>query len=159
VDKISLSTVIMRTCKHCADRNRPEKCRVGAQSMKCVECIRTGYQCDLAPFSTEQWLRLKRQRKQKSMEAREALAKWSRLQAEVDQLERKEQELVEGELRNIADLEADEATSAGGPNTEDFLLDVESEQLVLEDDFDWSALGFVPGGTVAEASGNPEGVQ
>jgi len=93
------------------------------------------------------------------MEAREALAKWSRLQAEVDQLERKEQELVKGELRNIADLEADEVTSASGPNTEDFLLDVESEQLVLEDDFDWSALSFVPGRTIAEAPGNPEGIQ
>ena len=94
--------------------------------MKCVECIRIGYQCDLAPFSTEQQLRLERQRNQKSAEAREALAKQSRLQAEVDQLEKKRQELVEGELRNITNLETEESL-ANSPSLEDFLFNVGSE--------------------------------
>jgi len=75
----------------------------------------------------------------------------------VDQLEKKRQELVKGELRNITDLETEESL-AGNPSSEDFLFNVGSEQLILEDEFDWNTLGFLPGGTVAEASGSSEGV-
>ena len=153
LETLSLSArPAMRPCDKCQKRGIAGSCLVGERSDSCIACIRAGYKCDLAPFSPAQWLRLERQREQKSREAREALAKWSRLAAEVDELEKKKRELVEGEMRNIKDLES--GSSSSGPSPNDFLLDVDSEKLVLQDDFDWGSLDFAPGGTVEEGTCN-----
>ena len=50
----------------------------------------------------------------------------------MESLERKKEEIVASELQNIAKLEQDKAS----PNPNDFLFDLSSERLVVEDEFD-----------------------
>ena len=144
----------MRVCKNCDKANRPEKCKVGGSSDRCVECARVGYSCDLAPFSPARWARIEKKRQEKAKEFKETFAKLNRLQVEVEALEKQKLEMVEGELRNIEEVEADE--QATGPNLNDFLFDVSSEQVEISPDFDWDAL-VDAGGIAAEGSGSSQG--
>ena len=75
-----------------------------------------------------------------------------RLQKQIEFLESKKREMVESELRNIDDLEMEERISdISIPN--EFLIDVQSEELELPAGFDdWVADFFSE--TVAEASGS-----
>ena len=99
---------LMRVCKNCEKSYTPEKYKLGGASGRCIECARKGRSCNLTPFSPSTWARIRQQKKEKSAEAKEALARFTRLQAEVTALESKELELVEGELKNIEEVEADE---------------------------------------------------
>ena len=150
--------VPMRVCKNCDKANRPEKCKVGGSSDRCVECARAGYSCDLAPFSPARWARVQRQRDAKLAEwkaaQKETHARMSRLATELEALERVQREMVEGELRNIDEVEADEQSAI--PDSNDFLIDVSSEQVEIPADFDWTALVDV-GGIVAGGSGSSQG--
>ena len=143
----------MRPCNECERKGCPDKCKIGARSEKCVECARTGRDCNLAPFSPAKWARLRRLREDKAKEAKAALAKWSRLQAEVELLEQKERKMVEGELENISDLEQEEGSS--GPRPDDILFDVGPETFSIESEFDWASIGFDPAGSVPEVVGTP----
>ena len=109
-----------------------------------MECARKGAtDCDLPPFSPAKWSRIWKKRNEKAKEAKEALAKFTRLQREVEALERKGIEIVEGTVADINDAEveeAPEATEASSPSPSDFLFNVASEELVLEDDFNQSAV-------------------
>ncbi len=98
----------IRVCRNYLKANRPEKYKVSGSSDRCVEYARLGYACDLAPFSPAKWARIEQQRILKAAEAKEALARFTRLQAEVEVLEKRKLEMVEGELRNIEELEQEE---------------------------------------------------
>ena len=88
-------------------------------------------------------------KEEKASEAKAALAKWSRLQAEVELLEKKESVMVEGELKNISDLKTEESLQ-GGPSPGDFLFDVNLETLSLKTGFDCSNITFAPNGIPIE---------
>ncbi len=57
---------------------------------------------------------------------------------ELEQLERQEREMVEGELQNIEEVEADEQSTI--PSSNDFLFDVSSEQVKILADFNQGSL-------------------
>ena len=57
---------------------------------------------------------------------------------ELEQLERQEREIVEGELQNIKEVEVDEQSTI--PSSNDFLFDVSSEQVKIPADFNWGGL-------------------
>ena len=155
VNSLQPSNAAMRVCKNCEKAGRPEKCKIGGSSDRCVECARCGYSCDLAPFSPAKWSRLRRQREQKLQESREVLARFTRLQREVEVLEKKEREMVEGEMENIQELERDEA-ALSDLNSNDLLFDVSSEQIEFPEGFDWSA--FPVGGTPVDVPhSSPQG--
>ena len=62
--------------------------------------------------------------------------------------------LIEGEIAYISELEiGEQSAEQAGPKPENFLFDVASEDLVLEN-FDWFAVDF--GGTAAKKSGNSQ---
>ena len=144
----------MRVCKNCERAGTPDKCKVGGSSDRCVECARKTYSCDLAPFSPARWAKLRKERSKKLSEWKEAQAKTSRLALELEVLERKEKEMVEGELQNIDEVEVDEQLAAVNP--EDLLFDVSSEQIELPLDFDFSGLVGVAG-TPAGVAGSSQG--
>ena len=144
-------TIAMRPCKNCSLSSSPKKCRISGQSNKCIEYIRRNYSCDLAPFSPTRQARLEKQRREKSREAKEALAKFTQLQAEVDALERKKEDIFTGKVQNIAKLEQDEGIR---PRPNNFLFDLPSKQLVVEDNFDQLSLHFSPSGTVRVGLGS-----
>ena len=141
----------MRSYKNCSLSRSPEKCRVSSQSNKCIEYIRRSYAYNLTLFSLTRQARIKKQRKEKSREAKAALAKFTYLQAKVDTLERKKEDIFTGELQNITKLEQDEGAR---PYSTNFLFNLPSEQLVVEDKFDQLTLHFSPSGTVRVGLGS-----
>lgn len=144
----------MRVCRNCENAHSPEKCKVGGSSDRCIECARKGRSCDLAPFSPARWARIREQKEAKKKMADEALARFMRYNKEVTALEKQEREMVEGELKNIEEVEVDEQSVI--PNFDDFLFDVSSEQVEVPADFDWGGL-VDAGGIVAEGSGSSQG--
>jgi len=134
----------MRACSNCERAGQADKCKVGASAGRCVECARKGSSdCNLSPFSPAKWTKIWNQRNQKAAEAKEALAKFTRLQREVEVLERKGIAMVEGEIQNIEEAEQEEQLGIIDPS--DFLFDVSSEQVEVPDDFDWTGLVDVGG--------------
>jgi len=103
-----IPTVPMRVCKNCDKANRPKKCKVGGSSDYYVECARVSYSCNLAPFSPTRWARIEKKRQEKAKEFKETFVKLNRLQVEVKALEKQKLKIVEGELRNIEEVKADE---------------------------------------------------
>ena len=122
----------------------------------CAECARKSLvDCNLALFSPSKWARIWKERNKKAQEVKESLAKFNRMQREIDVLEKKSITLVEGEIAHISELEVKkQSAEQTGPKPEFFLFDVASEDFVLEN-FDWFGVDF--GGTVAERSGNSQG--
>ena len=132
----------MRTCSNCYDS--PKKCKVSTNLTRCVECVRKGAaNCNLSPFNPLKQARIQRQRNKKATEAREALAKLNQLQREVNALKKKALAIVKGEVAYIEELEILK-NSFGGPRPNDFLFNVSSEKLVLEDNFNQLFVNFNP---------------
>lgn len=133
----------MRPCRNCAMSGKAY-C-VGNDSEKCVECVRSGRGCDLA-ISPASIKRIHGERMRLKKEVREARAKLSRLEKQLDFLEDKEEEMIVTEWKNIGDLEMDEAHSTESvAKTPELLFDVSSEQFQLPTDWNWataSLLGF-----------------
>ena len=77
----------MRPCKNCSKADR--RCRVGEGSSKCVDCVRLGEVCDLAPMDHNRWRRLERERKRLRVELREARTRLLRLEQQVESVEDK----------------------------------------------------------------------
>ena len=144
----------MRFCKNCSSSFVPKPCRIAEGSEKCVACVNSGRPCNLASFDTVRWRRLKKKRKRLKTELKKSYAKQQRLLRQIDFVEKKQQVMVDGELRNIEELEHEEALAEGLLFDFTFLIDVASEQLVLFVGWeDWSVL---PDGTVAEKSGSSQ---
>ena len=112
--------------------------------------------CDLAP-SPGEWDRIEKERKRVFAQVSETMAKASRLQKQLESLEKRKQELVERELRNIEELERDEHAAA--PDPDDLLFNVSSDSFVVPESFggfDWSA--FPVGGTPVDVPhSSPQG--
>ena len=115
----------MHPCKNCIRASK--QCRVAEASEKCVECVRLGCPCDLAPLDTARWKRLEEERQKLKQELLESLAKQQRLLRQLDYLEKEQRVLVDGELRNIEALERDEQKAAGLVP----VIDVASESVVF----------------------------
>ncbi len=79
VDSFKALVPAMRVYYNYSRANRSEKYKVRGSSNRCVEYARLGYSCDLAPFSPAKWARIRKLRKEKAAEAKEALAKFTRL--------------------------------------------------------------------------------
>lgn len=140
----------MRVCSNCERAGQADKCKVVDSSSRCVECARKGSSdCNLSPFSPAKWTKIWKQRNQKAAEAKEALAKFNRLQREVEVLERKGIEMVEGEIHNIEETVEEEKSEGLRPN--EFPFDVSSEEVEFPENFDWSGLvdlnGIAVGGS------------
>ena len=151
-DNPGLCELAMRACSNCQKAAKSDKCKLSERSDKCVECVRSNYDCDLAPFNPVKWRRLEAQRHKLQAEFEEAFARMGRIQKQIKFLETKRKEMVEAELQNIDDLEADEKVPPSPSLPNDLLVDVQSEELELPEGFaDW--LDF-SAGTVAEASGS-----
>ena len=87
----------------------------------------------------------------------ELAAKTSRLHKQLALVEKRKREVVERELRNIEELEADERHAASDPN--DFLFNVSSESFEVPEGlegFDWPAFP-TSHETAAEAPGSSQG--
>ena len=149
-----LSEVAMRPCNNC--RRLGKTCLVGVESDRCAECVAQARKCDLAP-SPGEWDRIEKERKRVFAQVSETMAKASRLQKQLESLEKRKQELVERELRNIEELERDEHAAAPDPN--DLLFNVSSDSFVVPEDFggfDWSPFP-TSHETAAEAPGSSQG--
>ncbi len=90
-DILDLVCLAMRSCRNCTMSSKA--CCVNDNSKKCVKCVRSNRNYDLAISSTlikriyEKRLRLKK-------EMREARAKLSRLKKQLDFLKDKEEEMI-----------------------------------------------------------------
>ena len=103
--------------------------------------------------------RVERRRNEIWQELSETLAKASRLQKQFAAVENEKRKLVERELQNIEELEADERSGRAAPSSEDFLFDVSSESFEVPEGlegFDWPAFPIAHE-TVAEAPSSSQG--
>ena len=126
------------------------------ESDRCAECVAQARKCDLAP-SPGEWDRIEKERKRVFAQVSETMAKASRLQKQLESLEKRKQELVERELRNIEELERDEHAAAPDPN--DLLFNMSSDSFVVPEGFggfDWSPFP-TSHETAAEAPGSSQG--
>ena len=131
--------VAMRPCSNCIRAGRPDQYKVGGSSNKCLDCVRCGYSnYDLAPFSPVRWTRLQKQRDQKLIEYKNMIAKSNRLLRKVELLEKQQREMVEGEMKNIDDLDLEEQGYSLLPT--DFPFNVSSEEIEIPSDFDFAGL-------------------
>ena len=126
---VEMKELAPRACKNCLKDGIPEQCRVDTGYDKCIECQRLGRDCDLSPFNPAKWSRLQIRRdklrsefleafaqtKEASSRFQESYAKIERLQKQLDFLEAKKREMVEAEVRNIADVEREEIAAGEGP--------------------------------------------
>ena len=147
----------MRSCSNCEKAGRSSRCKLGDWLDKCLECVRLGYGCDLAPFDPAKWRRLETTRKPLKQEASDALAKYTRLQRQIEFLEDEKREMMESELLNLEELEQKERSERpsnilANSLSDNFLVDVRSEQLEIPPDLDWLTGSL--SGTAAEASGS-----
>ena len=129
-------SLAMRPCRNCATSSKA--CCVGDDSKKCVECVRSsrGYDLAISPASIK---RIHGERMRLKKEVREARAKLSRLEKQLDFLENKEKEIIVTKWKNIGDLEMDEAHSTKSiAKTPELLFDVSFEQFQLSIDWNWA---------------------
>ncbi len=116
----------MRVYSNCERAGQADKCKVGVSASRYMECAQKGLSdYNLSPFSPAKWIKIWNQRNQKAAEAKEALAKFTQLQREVEVLERKGITMVEGEIQNIEEMEQEEQLDIIDPS--DFLFNVSSE--------------------------------
>ncbi len=129
LDALGLASLVMRPCRNCATSNKAY-C-VGDDFKKCVECVRSNRDCDLA-ISSASIKRIYEKRMRLKKEVREARAKLSRLKKQLDFLENKEEEMIVTKWKNIGDLEMDEAHfTKFVAKTSKLLFDVSSKQFQL----------------------------
>jgi len=136
----SSGTLSMRVCRFCQSAGTPDRCKLGDDSDRCLECVRKAVDCNLAPFSPARWARIQRQRAEKSSQVKDTISKLLRLQKELEVLEKKQTDMVEDEIQNISEMEEADTVHAPAVN-----FDVSSEQLEYSNDFDWSSLGLPTG--------------
>ena len=86
------------------------------------------------------------------MAFKESLARYNRLQQKVDVLERKGLAIVEDKIAHINKLEKLE-NSSGGLRPNNFLFNVSSKKLVLEDNFNRLSVNFNPSVVVPDFEG------
>ncbi len=96
----------MRPCRNCATSSKTY-C-VGDDSKKCVKCVRSSRDYDLAISSTS-IKRIYEKRMRLKKEVREARAKLSRLKKQLDFLENKKKEMIVTKWKNIDNLKMNEA--------------------------------------------------
>ena len=143
---------VMRSCDNC---NRLEKkYQMNNESNKCVKCVRLHRKCDLTFFALK-WKRVrdKRERVYKELvtfhqTVSETMTKVTRLQAQLQLLEDKEQKIINRKFRNIAKLKKDERESSEF-TLNNLLFDVFFKRFEIFSDFDWLNFSVE---TVAEAS-------
>ena len=90
-DALKLVSFVMRSCRNCAMSSKAY-C-VNDDFEKCVECVRFDRDCDLTISSTS-IKRIYEKRMRLKKEMREARAKLSRLEKQLDFLENKEEEMI-----------------------------------------------------------------
>jgi len=132
LDALGPMSLAMRPCRNCATSSKA--CCVGDDSKKCVECVRSnrGYDLAISPASIK---RIHGERMRLKKEVREARAKLSRLEKQLDFLENKEKEMIVTKWKNIGDLEMDEAHfTKFVAKTLELLFDVSFEQFQLSID-------------------------
>ena len=85
---------------------------------------------------------IENERKRLFTQISETTAKLSRIQKQLESIEKRKQEIVSRELQTIKELEADERSERITPSSEDFLFDVSSESFKVPEGlegFDWPA--------------------
>ena len=96
---IRTGLIAIRVYSNYKRAGQADKCKVGASASRCVECARKDLlDYNLSPFSPAKQTKIWNQRNQKAAEAKEALAKFTRLQREVEVLERKGIAIVKDEI-------------------------------------------------------------
>jgi len=90
-DALKLVSLVMRSCRNCATSSKIY-C-VSDDFEKCVKCVRSNRDCDLAISSTS-IKRIHEKRMRLKKEVREARAKLSRLKKQLDFLKNKEEEMI-----------------------------------------------------------------
>ena len=133
--------------KRCCVRCTKEKlvCRVSEDSDRCLECVRRGVDCSLAPINVPKWKRLEERRKQLRRELSEAHAKSVCILSELDSIEADQEWMVRQELENIEVLEREEGIEATAskvptepPSGDPFESAVDWEEFA-------ASVGFAPG--------------
>ena len=141
VAELGIPYIAMRSCHQCVRLSK--QCRVAEGSDKCVECLRGGCPCDLAPLDTARWRRLEKQRQKLKEELREANAKQQRLLRQLDYLEEEQQTMVDGELKNLEEMAP--PSSFADSSLLSPLIDVASKQVVFPNTMgEWSFTSLVP---------------
>ena len=151
-----LLEAVMRPCNNCVRLGR--QCLVGPESDRCSSCVAGGRKCDLV-VSPLEMRNIENERKRLFAQMSETTAKLSRIQKQLESIEKRKQEIVSRELQNIEELEADERSERVAPSSEDFLFDVSSESFEVPEGlegFDWPAFPIAHE-TVAEAPGSSQG--
>ena len=146
---IGEGVLAIRSCKRCEDSKEP--CKLGNGSEKCTKCIKDQKFCDLS-VPPAMLRRAHKERLRLRDKVRETKLKLNRPEAELQDTEDKEENLVRLEWRNISELE-DEPPVNNSINLDNFLFDVSSEQVEVPPGFDFGGLVDV-GGTIVEASGS-----
>ena len=103
--------------------------------------------------------RIENERKGILAQLAETIAKTSRLYKQLESIEKRKREVVDRELQNIEELEADERSERVAPSSEDFLFDVSSESFKVPEGFegfDWPTFPIAHE-TVTEAPGSSQG--
>ena len=101
-----LCSPTIRTCYNY--RNKLNECITGPDSDRCSRCVSNGVKCNLVVSSAD-IVRLETARKKAWEEIRDTQAKLNRLHKVFERLEEQKQKIAERELKNIEELEADEA--------------------------------------------------
>ena len=151
-----LLEAVMRPCNNCVRLGR--QCLVGPESDRCSSCVAGGRKCDLV-VSPLEMRRIENERKGILAQLAETIAKTSRLYKQLESVEKRKREVVDRELQNIEELEADERSERVAPSSEDFLFNVSSESFEVPEGFegfDWPAFPIAHE-TVAEAPGSSQG--
>jgi len=91
LDALKLVSLVMRPCHNCATSSKIY-C-VDDDFEKCVKCVRSSRDCDLA-ISPALIKRIHEKRMRLKKEVREARAKLSRLKKQLDFLENKKEEMI-----------------------------------------------------------------
>ena len=104
-----MTTLLKRSYKRCKDT--PQLCYSSNGSDRCVEYIRVGVDYDLSPINILKWKRLEERRKRLRKERSEAMARLIRLDKEIESIKEDQERMVQKELKNIQDLEVEEATT------------------------------------------------
>ena len=103
--------------------------------------------------------RIENKRKGILTQLAETIAKTSRLYKQLESIEKRKREVVNRELQNIEELEADERSRRAAPSSEDFPFDVSSESFKVPEGlegFDWPAFP-ISYETITEAPGSSQG--
>ena len=105
------ATLSKRCCVRCTQRK--SACLTSEDSDRCLECVKRGVDCSLAPINVPRWKRLEERRKQLRRELSEAHAKSVRILTELDSIEADQERMVEKEVENLEAQEKEEEKEKG----------------------------------------------